>query len=45
MCGDESLEKIMIEMGAGLVLVVMTGVFAGGTLFGFALGYIIYVWQ
>ena len=35
----------MIEMGAGFGLVMMAGVFAGGTVFGFVLGYIIYAWQ
>jgi hypothetical protein len=45
MCGDASLEKTMVEMGAGWVLIVTTTVFAGGTLFGFALGYIIYALQ
>jgi hypothetical protein len=45
MCGDVSLENAMIEMGAGLVLAIMTGVFAGGAVFGLVLGYIIYALQ
>lgn len=35
----------MIEIGAGSVLVIMTGVFAGGAVFGLVLGYIIYAVQ
>ena len=35
----------MIEMGAGSVLAIMTGLFTGGAVFGLVLGYIIYVWQ
>ena len=35
----------MLSIGAGSILVVISVVFSGGTVFGFVIGYIIYALQ